>query len=201
MSPKSHDFGYRTSNLTRLDMTKSASTLLLILVTSLIVVVLLSALRLNDKIAAADDAAQNLEQCQQLGREILAARKAPTRAVLKASTSLELTRQIEEAAKSMNLAATAIVSIDPQAPRQVADTQYKVRVTQIDLKPMLLPEVIAFLHHVSQHDSSLVVSSLRLSAPPARGSKATVEVWTPEVTLTNLIFAPKSPLPSSKSAL
>ena len=109
----------------------------------------------------------------------------------------EITKQIEDAARGMSLPPATIVVIEPQVPRRISDSPYKLRVTQLDLKPLVLSEVIALLHNILDRDATLVVSSLRLSSPSRTNDSAAnaVEVWTPEVTLTNLIYDPTSPPP------
>lgn len=177
-------------------MPKNSALVIATLFAVLIVTVVVSATRLMSKSQALRDAAENLETCQTLAADIAKARQAPSRAVAKASSSMEITKQIEEAARSMNLPATTIVVIEPQAPRRIPESPYKLRVIQVDLKPLLLPEVIALLHHILQSDPTLVVSSLRLSSSARTNDTAAVEAWTPEVTLTNLIYDPTTPLPS-----
>lgn len=180
------------------DMPKKPAFVTALLLAILAVAVVVSATRLMSKTQALRDASENLESCRKLASEISKARQTPSRAVAKASSSMEITKQIEEAARGMNLPATTIVVIEPQAPRRIADSPYKLRVIQVDLKPLLLPEVIALLHHILQRDPTLVVSSLRLSSP-ARSNDTTanaIEQWAPEITLTNLIYDPTTPLPS-----
>ena len=176
-------------------MPKNPALVIGTLLALLIVCIVVSATRLMSKVQALREVSENLETCRRLASDISKTRQAPSRAVAKASSTTEITKQIEEAARSMNLPATTVIAIDPQAPRRIADSSYKLRVTQLDLKPLLLPELISFLHNILQRDPTLVVTSLRLSSPGRVGDASTVEAWIPEVTLTNLIYDPTTPAP------
>lgn len=139
----------------------------------------------------------NLRACQEIAKELQRLRGAPSRAGLEAQSATELSRRIEQAAQSGQIAREKLLRIDPQSAKRVGDSSYKEQSTFIELEAVPLPKLIAFLDAITRDEAGLEVRSLRLSAPQRTEEMPTgeEEPWVAEVTLTHLIYAPKNAPP------
>jgi hypothetical protein len=137
-------------------------------------------------------AALNVQECRKLVERIAATRQQPVRAGIQRRTPEELSERIDRLAKQANFASNSIQSIDPVTPIRVGETAYKEQTTQIELRDVTLPKLAHFLRLLTEEDLELRLSSIRLSAPQT-GASTGSENWRAELTLTYLIFSPKSP--------
>jgi hypothetical protein len=142
--------------------------------------------------ASAASAAHNLEACRRLSGQIASLREQPSLAALEARPPTELARRIEEAASSAQVSTDSILRIDPQAARRVGETAYKEQPTALELRPVNLKQLITLLLALTEGEDGLEVSALRITPPRREPFTGTDEVWHAEVTLTKLIFSPKT---------
>ncbi len=143
---------------------------------------------------AARTAAVNVNECRRLVESITAMRHQPILAGIQRRSSEELSERIDRFGKQANFASNSIQSIDPLTPIRVGETAYKEQTTQIELRDVTLPQLAHFLRLLTEEDLELRLSSLRLSAPQIGASTSIEsETWRAELTLTYLIFSPKSP--------
>lgn len=159
---------------------------------SMIVALAWTVERVRAKQTAAGEAESAHEDCTEFANRIAATRQAPQRAVAYAQSEADVTSRIEAAARAAGLPANAITLIDPRPLERVAETSYRRQTTQLEFNPLLLPKLIAFLKAVSTGDPPLTVTDVRLSAASA-GDGA--EVWLAEVSLTQVVYDPITPVP------
>jgi hypothetical protein len=166
---------------------------LLIFYVCLVCLVIFCYRHLHASEKAARTAALNVSECRRLVERIGALRHQPVLAGIQRRSSEELSERIDRIGKQANFASSSIQSIDPQTPTRVGETAYKGQTTQIELRDVTLPQLAHFLRLLTEEDSELRMSSIRLSAPQI-GASASIEseTWRAELTLTYLIFSPKS---------
>jgi len=134
----------------------------------------------------------NQKECGLLAAEILEMKGQPVRASMQVVSSSDLFRRVENAAKSASMPIENLVLINPQPVRRIGDTDYKQQQTEMILRHVTLEQMVRFLHALTAfEDSSLSVESIRLLAP-RHDAGSDKETWHAEVTLTQLIYFPKS---------
>lgn len=147
--------------------------------------------RLGESRRGAVLAEENLTACRELAQKIAAVQAQPVRAATTARTSQDLIQLISNACKSANFSESLIGVVDPQPPRRVADGDYLEQVTDVDLRSIGLAPLVTFLHRIMAENEEIKVDGLRLTASRQPAAAGSDELWSAEVTLTNLIFAPK----------
>ena len=80
-----------------------------------------------------------------------------------------------------------ILRITPGSPQRIEDTAYKEKPTRVLLKDITLQQLVRLLHAVASGDRRLHPKSLRIAAPRRDN---TGPLWTAEIELTYLIYAP-----------
>lgn len=133
------------------------------------------------------DAAEDLRATRHAADLIKASRDTPALVGLHEIEHLELSRGIESAAQSAGIAAGEIDSIDPSPPRQLGNSPYKEKPTEVRLRQATLQQLITFLHRLSTGPAGLTVKNLRLAAPHELDKP---DLWKVEVTLTYLLYSP-----------
>jgi hypothetical protein len=141
--------------------------------------------------SSATDAAVNLRQCTLLAREIEGLRTSPRQAALEVQSQQELASLLQQAGKSAKVPEAAVISIHPEATRRIAKTAYVEQPTRIELRQVTMGQIVNFLIEVTSRDLRILPTSLRLSAPRAKGI-AGAETWQTEVVLTHVVFSPES---------
>ena len=135
---------------------------------------------------------RNEQVCRSLASRIEQLKRGQRHADLKSRSETELSRKIESAAQSAGLQPSHIVRIHPRDPMRIADSDYKDQSTDVELRPVTLKQLIAFLDTIAS-DTGIQGSFVWLTAPTQEPSAVSaVEPWNAQMTLTNLIFAPKS---------
>lgn len=148
---------------------------------------LLSHQRLAKAHRAALAAAEDFGQCQRLVHRLEVLSRKPALAGDAEPQLVELTRRIEQAAEAALLAPNTLQRITPEAPRRLGDSVYKEKPTQLLLRQVSLRQLTTFLHGLAAQDAGLEVRSVRLSASR---EQETADVWSAEVTVAYLIYAP-----------
>lgn len=140
--------------------------------------------------AASRLATEDLLECRRLAQEIKRLGKSPQKASLEARSSTQLTKLVEESARSAQLSPQSVVAIDPQPARRMGETGYREQLTHVELREMTLRQLVTFLLALSDEGSGIEVASLRLRAPRDEKTVENNETWAAEVTLTQVVFAP-----------
>ncbi|MEM7475740.1 MAG: hypothetical protein AAF483_12175 [Planctomycetota bacterium] len=136
-------------------------------------------------------AAENLEECQDLGAKIAAWNTRPLVASLDATSSQELTQQITACVRQANIPARALKSISPMDSVRLGNTDYKQRQTQVRIDGIELGRLSGFQSALNEREG-LYLRDLILT--PGEGTNASIatEVWDARLTLTQLIYSPTS---------
>ncbi len=156
---------------------------------ALLAAVVWSCLRLADARAAALAAGQDAGDCRALAARIDLLRRQPAVAGAQELGASDLSRQIEQAARTAHFPEDSIERIEPESPRRVGETNYREVPTQVRLRRVSLQQVFTFLRCLSAdspQSSGLHLRSIRLSAP--RGEE-TSDRWSAESTLTYMIYS------------
>ena len=135
---------------------------------------------------AALRASGDLAACQELARAIESLRQKPRVAATEAMGAGELGQRIQAASRQANMGEAAIEGIYPQPPHRLGESPYVQKPTALALRGVSLPQLAAFLYHLSA-DGGLSVRDLRLRSPR---SDAAQDTWDAEVTVTVLVYAP-----------
>lgn len=145
-------------------------------------------------------AAQDLADCRRLVDDIQQIRSAPARAAMQSQSTDQLASRIEAAAAAATMPIDRLWRIEPQAARRLGETAYKEQPTLLELHEISLVQLVKFLYALNAaSDSQLQVRTLRLLPPRRSSSIDAEETWSAEVTLTYLIFSPKTTLPNNPS--
>jgi len=142
--------------------------------------------------AARDRAASataDAELCQRLARQIMALQAKPAVADTQEQAQDQLSARIESDAHRFGITGDNLASIDPEPAERVADTVYLEKPTVLQLRQVSLEQLINLLCQISGDGSGLRIKALRLSVPPQNQQG---NLWSAEVTVTYLIYAPVS---------
>ena len=174
---------------------------LLIIITAFLVVgTILSVSRYRRACSIATRATENLDVCRGISDQIEAMRAVPAHVSLESQSTQDLALCVQRASQAAEMAHGAIASITPQTSRRLADTAYLEQNNDLDIRQVTLQQLIRFLNEAIARQSGLRVTSIRLQAPRTSDSSrdsTEADIWSSEVTLTHLVFSPKSPASSS----
>jgi hypothetical protein len=136
--------------------------------------------------SSAQQAANDLAECEHLAAGIKLLRDKPAVASTEAMGVQELGKRLEAASGKAAIAQSSVRGVSPQNAHRVGDSPYLVKPTALALKGVSLSQVATFLYHLTS-DAGLSVRDLRLRAGRADDAGG---VWDAEVTLTYLIYSP-----------
>lgn len=136
----------------------------------------------------ARDAGDDLATCRRLVTEIESLRQKPTLAVTEGTDVRELGEKIQAASLQAGLAETSIQGVLPQLPRQVGESHYAQKPTALTLRSVSLPQLAAFLYHLTD-EPGLTVRDLRVRSPQGDTAQG---AWDAEVTVMYLVYSPAS---------
>ena len=134
---------------------------------------------------------------------------APLVASLRLDSPAQITNRIAAALAKSKITPSSLLNEQPLDPQRLDRSDFEIRSTIIELKPNPLPKILAFCDALREADSGTLVSGLVLSDPGMssgaaagnrqsrsnRGNQANQaddEVWKAELTLTQVIYSPKS---------
>ncbi|NQU23851.1 MAG: hypothetical protein HQ567_21425 [Candidatus Nealsonbacteria bacterium] len=141
-------------------------------------------------------AAENLDRCRRLADQIDGLCETPMQAWLESQAPQEkLTLHVQQAAQTAQIDESSLIRIDPQPGHRVGETDYLSEPTLLQMRSVSLRQLVGFLKEVTAGQAALQVESICLSAPRSVASSEKAETWTAEVTLTQLVFSPKSAAP------
>jgi hypothetical protein len=169
---------------------QAANVVLLLAVAGGLSVVLVSGWRCLRAKAATESAARGAEACADAAGKILALRAKPRKASFPAAGErTDMARLLEAATARVQLPATIIRSVTPDAPRRLKQgSAYLVQETRVDLAAVETPQLISYLYDLVQQDPSISVSEIDFS--PSPGKPGSPEKWTSSVTFAQLFYAP-----------
>jgi len=138
--------------------------------------------------AAAVRASDASVECANLAEQIRSRRQSAPRVATRDIQSAELIRRIEQAAGAAGVEARALLSITPQSPHRLGDSDYNERSADVLLAGADVRQLLTFCHGLRSGDAPLYCRSLRLSAPREEPSGRT---WTCEVSVAYRTYAPR----------
>lgn len=133
------------------------------------------------------EATARLEECQASVQEIDRLNQKPRVAALVADTAGDINRRINTACEVSGLVAKNVVNL---ALPEEAGSEYSRRNTTLIIEAATLAKLVLFAQAIEDTEAGLSIKSLKLT--PSSPRTTTEEQWTANLTLTQLIFSPKS---------
>jgi hypothetical protein len=143
----------------------------------------------NDRLVAAQ---ADLNETSTKIREIALLSRAPKVAALQVESSGDISNRVAAARAAAGLPNSIVKSEQPGAPTRIPRTDFRLRSTSIELQPVSLPELIRFCDALDDGETGSVVRDLTLTTPRPGESSGNREKWSVQMTLTQMIFSPKS---------
>jgi hypothetical protein len=170
-------------------------------VTALLVLLLLCAaalvifamLRLS---GARDDAARSagdLAICRADLADLARWRARRTTAAPLSAADPELNRRLSAASVAAGISGE-LASIEPGQPNRVRDSDYTETPVYVRLEAVTLRQLVTFLGALTASDAAVRPKSIELAtpaAPPSGSASAAGELWTTDLTLAYLTYAPR----------
>ena len=117
---------------------------------------------------------------------------APRIASLDLESPAEISRRISAALRQAGLPSSTVMDTTPGQPQRIGQSDFKLRATAIKLAPITLQAFISFCDALHDEETGSVIRDITLSEPSNRLGGATQEKWEIQMTLTQMIFSPKS---------
>jgi hypothetical protein len=136
-------------------------------------------------------AASNLQECERLAQQIEVGADQPQLAGLESHSENELSQRAETAAAACGIPVASLASIIPMSERRIGDSAYQEQPSRIEITAVTLSQLYRFLEALKQGATGMRVAAIGLTAPPSNAGNSE-ERWNVDVTLTHLIYAPKS---------
>lgn len=146
------------------------------------------------KTAAArlDQAHVDLDEFVSKLAEIDRLKRAPRVAALHLEAPAEITNRIASAREAAGLPQSSLLREQPLDPQRIQRSDFELRSTTIELAPATLPQILQFCDALRDEETGSVVRDITLSEPQNGANGGAQEKWAAELTLTQMIFSPKS---------
>lgn len=131
-----------------------------------------------------------LRDCEKLAADIRALQNRPGFAALGVDSPRTITARAEVASEQAKIPATALVRIEPQAAVRLRDSPYRLRPTRLELRRVTLEQLVSFTHAMIDEAQGTTVRDIRLTAETSSQGVMNADLWSVELVLTQLIFAP-----------
>jgi hypothetical protein len=118
--------------------------------------------------------------------------QAPKVAALQLQSPAQITNRIAAARQAAGLPEASLLREQPLDPQRIQRSDFQLRATMIDLAPASLPQALAFCEALRDEETGTVVRDLKLTVPQAGEDAQSPETWATSLTLTQMIFSPKS---------
>lgn len=137
-------------------------------------------------------AAEQEQKSRGIAKEIQQLRDRPGFAALNVDSPHTITMRAEAARQQAAFPAAAVLRIQPQGAVQLRDSPYRMRPTRLELRGVTLKQVIQFAHAMIDESQGTTIRDLRLTLGNRSGNELenSLDYWTAEMVLTQLIFAP-----------
>lgn len=122
-------------------------------------------------------------------------RTAPKVAALQLEAPSEITNRISAAREAAGIPQSSLLSQQPQEPQRVGRSDFEQRSTTIKLSSLSMQQILAFCDALRDEQTGTIVRDLTLASPQSRQAAQFAggsESWEAEMTLTQMIFSPKS---------
>lgn len=141
--------------------------------------------RLRDTRAELDEVVAKIQDIERL-------QDAPTVAALQLESPAEITNRVAAARQAAGISQASLLREEPLDPQRIQRSDFEMRSTTIQLSAVTLPQVLTFCDQLRDEQTGSVVRDLSLTVPTDRGSGGDRETWETGLTLTQMIFSPKS---------
>ncbi len=133
------------------------------------------------------DAVDRYDQCKLQIADIRRLENQPRMASLTEETADDIGKRVNAACDAVGV---SLQTVQPGAVNREPNSSYSRRNTTIVLNNVTLPQLIQFADKVEDVDAGLSIRDLTLTS--AGGLNTGPETWNVNLTLTQLIFSPKS---------
>lgn len=132
---------------------------------------------------------QDLAELKQKLGEIEQVSDAPRIAALEIESPDEIVNRINAALDKAGVPSKLLANQTPLQAQRIGQSDFKLRRVDITLNAATTQQIVAFCDALKDESTGSVVRDLQLSEPRRRGQ---VETWNSQMTLTQVIFSPKS---------
>ena len=140
-----------------------------------------------------EDERQNLVECRSIAEQLGTLATRPKLASIESSASDTGATRINAAIRDAGIASTSLRAVSPSPTIRLGATDYQQRETTIDFAKVTLMQIVLFEQSLDA-GLGLTLSESTLSVPEDTSLGSTVEeLWDARLTLTQIIYSPKSP--------
>ena len=132
---------------------------------------------------------QDLRELQAMLDEIRQVADAPRVAALEMEAPDQILNRIDAALKSSGLSPNLLANQTPLEPQRIGRSDFELRRVEIELDAATIEQVAAFCDALRDESTGSIVRDLQLFDPQRNGRR---ETWNSQMTLTQVIFSPKS---------
>jgi len=134
--------------------------------------------------------------CRELASRIQALQGAKRKASLAAISLVELSELVERTAADAQIPPKRIRAISPVPTVKSAGGTYRIEAIDLSIDDVTLPQVTDLIERLRRSAPGVVATGIELSAP-AKNPPSGLEFWRVQLRLTQLVYAPITPSPSS----
>lgn len=131
----------------------------------------------------------DLRELQQKLRDIDQVSSVPRVAALELEASDRIVNRLNDACKQAGISNDLLSNQTPFQPQRIGQSDFKLRRVEIKLKAATIAQIVAFCDALKDESTGSVVRDLQLYEPQRSGR---TESWKSQMTLTQVIFSPKS---------
>lgn len=144
----------------------------------------------RSKVRQIDQEMASLDECRELATKISTWNRRPTVATLDVTSPEKLTQQITSCIRTAAIPKSSLLSISPGETSQISGSDYRQRITAVRLRSVTLAG-LADLQQALDAGNGLYLRDVRLTVADSNASND-AERWDALLTLTQLIYSPKS---------
>ena len=145
---------------------------------------------------SAADNERTVADCRDLAGRIQGLQGTKRRASLVAVSLVELTELIERTAGEAQIPPKRIRAVSPLPPVKSAGGTYRVEATDLSIDDVALPQIMDLIGRLGKAAPGISVTGIELSIP-TKSPPTGPELWRVQLRLTQLVYAPITPIPSS----
>ena len=132
---------------------------------------------------------QDLGELQQKLLEIDRISTVPRVAALELEAPDRISNRLSAAMKEAGMSDNLLANQTPLPPQRIGQSDFTLRRVEIKLNAETIPQIVAFCDALKDESTGSVVRDLQLYEPRSMGA---TETWNSQMTLTQVIFSPKS---------
>jgi hypothetical protein len=142
---------------------------------------------------ALEEERRSLSECRTIAQQLKQLATRPRLASVESATSESGAKQINVAIANAGIASTSVRSVSPSPAMRLGGSDYQQRETTVNLANVSLMQIVVFEQGLNA-GLGVTLSKLALSIPENASSVSTqTELWDASLTLTQIIYSPKSP--------